>query len=807
MTEPKSYRRPNFPASVLQLLGLLALSQNHAASAAVNFYDDIKPIFSIHCYKCHSGEAKKGGLHLDSLEAALAGGKSGEPALERGASARSSLVRRITSADPDEQMPPKGPRLTEQEVQRIRQWIDAGAKWPERDDYWAFQPPFPQKLPRVKNAAGIRNPIDCFIQARLENAGIKASPSADARTLLRRAYADLLGVPPSPNESDRFLADKSPNAYENLIDRLLDDPRYGERWARHWLDLVRYGESDGYEDDKVRPHAWRYRDYVIRSLNTDKPYDRFVQEQIAGDELWPNDSDAWIATGFARLGAWDGMSKEPAQQRQDFLNDATDAVGSAFLGMTLGCARCHDHKYDLITQRDYYSLQSFFSGVKREAHDLTNGSCEPAAVTATYQNESQELIRLRGERDELLRTARSALENARANTTNENKKISDSDVMKKADADHPGKVGALNAGIKKLEPIVHLHESKADAVFGNGLKSPRTHILLGGQLSKPGAEVKPHFVLAMVQSGGTNPESSGKGHRSDLARWLTSPDHPLAARVMVNRLWQHHLGVGIVATPSDFGRNGKRPTHPDLLDWLAREFVTQGYSLKAMHRLIMTSQAYRRSSATDAAAVAKDPENKLLWRMNRRRLEGEAIRDAILVVSGGINQAMGGPGVYARLPKGVNIEFPNNDKELSWGNCTEAEDRRRSIYLFQRRSLTFPLMDVFDVAPMNQSCAVRPTTTVAPQALALFNGEFTRQAARHFAERLRREAGKQTRQQIERAFEIAFARLPTSTERSEADQFLHTQMERRNSSTDPQDAALVDFCHVLLNANEFIYMD
>src|SRR6185436_19450315 len=311
------------------------------------------------------------------LKAALAGGKSRSPAIVPGKSRESELIRRITSQDPDEQMPPKGKgsKLTENEIELIKHWVDQGAKWPERDDYWAFLPPTDPPLPETRKPA--LNAIDRFIDSRLEAAKVAPVAPADARMLLRRAFADLLGVPPSPEEAELFLQDRSPDAYEKLVDRLLADSRYGERWARHWLDLVRYGESDGYEDDKIRPHAWRYRDYIIRSFNADKPYDRFVQEQIAGDELWPNDSDAWIATGFARLGAWDGMSKEPAKQRQDFLNDATDAVGAVFLGVTLGCAKCHDHKYDAITQRDYYNLQSFFSGVKREAHDLTNGSREP----------------------------------------------------------------------------------------------------------------------------------------------------------------------------------------------------------------------------------------------------------------------------------------------------------------------------------------------------------------------------------------------------------------------------------------------
>ena len=774
-----------------------------AVRPTVGYYDDIKPVLAVHCHKCHTGEKPKGGLLLDSRTHAIAGGESGVPTLVPGTGARSELVRRITLPDGDGMMPPKGARLSGTEVARIRQWIDEGAKWPERDDYWAFQPPMDPPVPEGKTL----NPIDRFIDARLASQGIQPLPQADARTLLRRAYFDLLGVPPTPAEAQAFLdecREDSPSpirdsSFERLVDRLLADPRYGERWARHWLDLVRYGESDGYEDDKVRPHAWRYRDYVIRSLNADKPYDRFVQEQIAGDELWPDDPEAWIATGFARLGSWDGMSKEPAQQRQDFLNDATDAMGAAFLGVTLGCARCHDHKYDVITQRDYYRVQAFFAGVKRETRETKGELKEPPFVTAAFKADSGELARLKNERDELLRVARVALEKE-GNDQPEKKKVEEDAVRRRVEKEHPGQLGRLNDAILPLEARVRFHEPKIEAVSrGDGARN--IHLLKGGELARPGEEVVPGFIAAMLPPGES---ASPDGNRSALARWLTAPENSLTARVQVNRLWQHHFGAGLVATPSDFGRNGKPPMHPKLLDWLARQFVRDGWSLKKMHRRMMTSAVYRRASSPDADAFAKDPENKLLWRMNRRRLEGEAIRDTVLAVSGTLNPAMGGPGVYAQLPKGVNVEFPNNDKELSWGTVTADDNRRRSIYLFQRRSLTFPLMDVFDGAPMNQSCAARPQTTVAPQALALFNGEFAREAAVHFATRVRREAGGDASKQVERAFQLAFTRPPGKVERVTALKFLQDQTATRDANPN---SALADFCHVLLNASELIYPD
>jgi hypothetical protein len=785
-------------STILLLTAALASALCQAKAdvdARVDYYESIKPLLAARCYKCHGAETQKAELRLDVEESARRGGDSRAPAIVPGASDRSEMVRRIGSHDRDEQMPPKGLRLTEVEVVRIRKWIDEGAKWPVRDEYWAFQPPADVRVPEGKAA----NPIDRFIDQRLASAGIEAQLAADPRTLLRRLYFDLVGIPPSPAEAEAFFSKAScdvMSAVDSLVDALLADARYGERWARHWLDLVRYGESDGYEDDKVRPLAWRYRDYVVRSLNSDKPYDRFVQEQLAGDELWPDNPDAWIATGFARLGSWDGMSKEPEKQRQDFLNDATDATGSVFLGMTLGCARCHDHKYDAITQRDYYAVQAFFASVKRETRKLEVAPVEPGWVTAAYRSGSAELAPLREERKGLLAAAREALEREAAPEV----KVKDEAVRMRVETDHPGQLGKLDGAIKSLEVRVRFHEPQAEVVCRDG--APRKiKLLKGGELSRPGEEVAPDFPGAMIADGVTHPAEGG---RRELARWLTSTENPLTARVIVNRVWQHHFGTGLVATPSDFGRNGKRPTHPELLDWLAREFMRNGWSLKKLHRLILTSDAYRRASWNNTTASSKDPENKLLWRFPRRRLDAEAIRDTLLVVSGTLNRAMGGPGVYAKLPVGINVELPNNDKELSWGMATESDNCRRSIYLFQRRALTYPLMEVFDAAPMNQSCAARTQTTVAPQALTLFNGEFTRECAGHFAKRVEAEAGTDTARQIAHAFELAFTRLPNEVERTASFNFLESQRGIRDGDAD---RALQDFCHTLLNANELIHPD
>jgi hypothetical protein len=537
---------------------------------------------------------------------------------------------------------------------------------------------------------------------------------------------------------------------------------------------------------------------VIRAFNADKPYDRFVQEQIAGDELFPDDPDAWVATGFARLGAWDGMSKNPPQQRQDYLNDATDAVGSVFLGMTVGCARCHDHKYDRITQQDYYGLQAFFAGTVREPHGLSGEVADPAFVREAFARSKELLAVLRAELDVLRSDAREVVYARRCCEVGADAqvKITDDDVSKMADRLQPGKRDGLEKRIKETEKTERFHQPTAEAVFETSRNAPKTYLLRRGELATPGAEIPPRYVDAMVAPGAAVAQAvapkngKGSGRRSALAQWLTSSDHPSTSRVLVNRLWQQHFGRGIVATPSDFGRNGRQPSHPELLDWLARRFVSDGWSLKKMHRLMMTSASYRRSSE----ASGTDPANLVLGRMSRRRLDAEALRDSLLAVSGRLNPTGGGPGVYVPIPKDINVMLPNNDKELSWETSTEEEGRRRTVYVFQRRSLTLPFVDVFDGAPMNQTCPLRPETTVAPQALTLFNGEFSRGEAKAFAARVEREAGPDIDAQIARAFRLALIRAPRDDERAAARAFLATQ-------------PLADFCHVLFNTNEFLYLD
>ena len=779
----------------------------------VDFYGKVQPLLAIHCAKCHGPEKPKAGLRLDVRESVLGKREGGDPVVLPGKSDRSELIKRVTSKDKEERMPPKGEALTAAEVRLLRKWIDQGATWPEKDDYWAFKPPAPVATPRVKDPRPVPNAIDSFILHKLESKGLGFSSPADKIALLRRAFADLVGMPPSPEEARAFLEDGAPDAYERLVDRLLADLRYGERWARHWLDLVRYAESDGFEYDRIRPHAWRYRDYVIRSFNEDKPYDRFVLEQIAGDELFPDDPDAWVATGFARLGPWDAVCKNEKHRWQEFLNDATDTTGAVFLGLTVGCARCHDHKYDRITQTDYFSLQAFFAGVRRDRKDLPAGGNDPVAFRRRFEEGQSGLKALHLEK-KLLREKHALLvvmEKAAQGEPDEKLAATDDDVKKSIDKLDKKKAEEIDRQIKKLEADAEFYRPSAEATFDAGRDAPKTRLLWRGNLQSPGPEVAPAFIAALR---GDRPPVDGKS-RSALARWLASPENPMTARVMVNRLWRHHFGRGLVPTPSDFGRNGQAPTHPELLDWLAVEFMRSGWRLKAMHRLMMTSATFVQTSKGQAGAVA-DPENRLLWRANRRRLEAEAIRDGILAVSGRLNLKRGGPGVYPKISKeAMDVDkMPDLPK---WGASPEEDGFRRTVYVFQRRSLMLPIVQAFDGADMSHTCAARDVTTVAPQALSLFNSEFTRGEALAFAERVARDVGEGRDRQVERAYRLALVRGPTTAEKERAWRFLDEHVGRRlkaagSQAGAPPDvpaerAALANFCHVLLNTNEFIYID
>ena len=666
--------------------------------------------------------------------------------------------------------------------------------------YWAFQPVKLPAVPRVRKPSLVANPIDAFLLARLEAKKLSFNPPATKRELIRRGYFDLVGLPPAPEEVAAFEADSSPKAWEALVDRLLASPHYGERWARHWLDLVRFAESNGYERDGEKPHAWRYRDYVIESFNQDKPYDQFVREQLAGDEIadermgsaavgsldWQS---AIIATGFFRLHVWDDEPDSTVAAEFDDLDDIMVSTGTAFLGLTLGCARCHDHKFDPISQSDYYSLLSFIRNIDPYGQHHTGGGGRGTGKITRPIASPAEIHGWESAKAERVKLAEALL--AKAVDSEEKKKREEE--LKRARDEAPGYAFALS-------------------IAENGGKSKATHILLRGRADSPGAEVSPAFPSVLDLPTPTLPprteNSRTTGRRLVLADWIASPSNPLTARVLVNRLWQHHFGSGLVRTPDDFGRTGIAPTHPELLDWLAAELVSHGWSIKHLHRLILMSHAYRMSSHTDnRAALAVDESNEWLWHQNLRRVESEVIRDSMLSISGQLNTRRGGPSVFATLPKEVHTTQDSAGK--GWSDSSPEEQNRRSLYLFVKRALKMPFLETFDFANCTSPMGVRPVTTIAPQALMALNDPFVHAQADALAERLRHEVGEAMEAQIRRGFRLALQRDPTREERIAAQHLLTDQSQRARveGSKDSANVALKSFCLSLLNLNEFLYAD
>ncbi|MBL8239023.1 MAG: DUF1553 domain-containing protein [Bryobacterales bacterium] len=631
--------------------------------------------------------------------------------------------------------------------------------------HWSFQkrqtPPVPA-FTAAADKAWVKTPIDAFILARLQKEELRPAPEADRRTLIRRASFLLRGLPPAPEEIRAFESDKAPNAWEKVVDGYLNSPQYGERWAQHWLDVVRYAETDGFEYDTHRNGAWRFRDYVIRSFNEDKPYDRFVMEQLAGDEL---DSKAeWlrVASGLQRLGPLrkNAGNQEVASSRSEVLTEMTNIVGAAFLGVTIGCARCHDHKFDAFRQSDYYRIQAYFA--------------------ATHEKD----ISLASEADQA--------------AWNEKAKVTQAEI-KKIKAAMRGKQGEeLKAFEKQLEAATDQLPAPLPALFSveNDFKrATPIHLLERGEYTRPKDKVGARPLGVLLPDGAPERETLPENPRSKLAEWIVDPDNPLTARVMANRLWYWYFGRGIVATPNDFGKMGMRPTHPELLDWLANQFVAGGWKLKLMHKLLLTSSTWKQAydSPQFEAAAAKDPENKLLWHSSRRRLEAEEMRDTMLAVAGRLNLKMGGPSIMVPVDKELTGLLY---KPSQWDVAKDPSDHtRRSVYLIAKRNLRVPMMEAFDAPDLQISCARRESSTHAPQALELTNGEFANQMAEAFAARLTNEAGADPKRIATRAWELATGRAPNAKELALSAQFLNGQRPLR------------EFALAVLNLNAFAYVE
>jgi mono/diheme cytochrome c family protein len=796
-------------------------------SNQVEFFESkVRPVLAGTCQKCHSAATHKGGLRLDSRESALKGGDSGA-AVVPGNPTASPMIDAINYRGLE--MPPTG-KLKPREIEALVEWVKMGAPWPKdgpkeqatagpsRGDftitqedrrYWAFQPIGHPQPPTVRKKDWPANPIDAFILARLEERGLTPNPPAEPRVLIRRAYFDVIGLPPTPEEVDAFVANPSEQAYGRLIDKLLSRKEYGERWGRHWLDVARFAQTNGYERDAEKPEAWRYRDYVINAFNADKPYDRFITEQLAGDEFDEPTTESITATGFYRLGIWDDEPDNQAAAAWDEIDEMVRTTSAAFLGLTMGCARCHNHMFDPIPQEDYYRMAAFFRNVEPYGKALSAthlGTNEDGIFTPV--GSEAEVAAWKVGRADLSRQMKATREKL--------------DKLPKKDANRAARRPLVEelARLKKLRESIPLDKALSVRECGPPLRE--THVLIRGNVAAPGKRVEPRFLAILggktpaavpVSFTGSAAGNSLKpmlaefglrptmGLRRELAKWIADKDNPLTARVMVNRVWQEYFGRGIVRSTDNFGRAGTPPTHPELLSWLARDFVDGGWHIKRMHKRILLSQAYRMSSAAaNSQARATDADNDLFWRQNLRRLDAEAIRDSMLAVSGRLNPAGGGRGIFPPLSR--DVLATQSRPGLGWGASSLEEQSRRSVYIYLKRTLMVPFFETFDYTNTAESVGTRPVTTVAPQALLLLNSEFTDLQARNLAERVRHEAGDGTSRQIKRLFRLALGRLPTPHEAKLAGDLL-----KRSSTPDQKADPLRSLCLVVLNLNEFVYLD
>jgi len=892
-------RTSAYRSSTLALVVLLACTAavlsvsagERGSSGQPSYEQDVRPIFKANCFHCHGeGEELKGGLDLRLRRFIVKGGESG-PAVVPGDPDESLLYQHVSS----DQMPPEEveKRLTADEVAVIGRWIKSGALAlrPEPEElgdkpyfteqersFWAFQPIRRVAPPAVKHPDRVRNPVDQFLLARLEQEGLEYSDEADRATLIRRVYFDLLGTPPALARVKAFVSDPAPDAYERLVDRLLSSPAYGERWARHWLDVAGYADSEGMvDDDPVRANAFRYRDWVIRSMDADMPLDQFIQQQLAGDEmvghtlenLTPDEVSKLTATGFLRM-APDGTASGDVNQdtaRNAVVSETIKIVSTSLLGISVGCAQCHNHRYDPISQQDYYQMRAIFE----PALDWKKWTTPPGRQVSLYTDQDRaesarveeeakkidqerlkkeaeyiqqtfdkELAKLPEELREPIRKARETPEKDR------------SDEQKQLLKDNPSvnvSAGSLYLYDQKAandlktytERATKVRETKPEERFVRALteplgqEPPGTFLFYRGDPGQPRQQVvaaelpilDPEQALLLPENDETLPTT---GRRLAYARWLTSGSHPLLSRVLVNRIWMHHFGRGIVNTPGDFGFLGVRPTHPELLDWLASELVDQNWSLKKIHRLMMFSSAYRQQSTRSPEKDAVDADNQLISRMSVRRLDAESLRDTILVISNRYNSRRYGPAVPVMADKVGQFVIGIENLDAGRPGAVlpmKGEDFRRSIYVQVRRSRPLGTLDTFDAAILEPNCTMRSQSTVTPQALMMMNGRFVRTQSIYLAEQIQGDVGKDFVQQVERAWELVYCRSTEQREQDEAVELLQQLVKHFEelladkkkagessgdlaepvTSSDPQIEALATLCQALLSSSEFLYVD
>jgi len=748
----KSYRIPISRSQISAFVVCVVVAVTTTIQAEDLFRDHIAPLLERRCLGCHNETDRKGDFSLQTQQHLHDSGF-----IVPGMPGDSALLNAVVALSSEEipAMPKDGDPLPLDDVNLLRKWIASGAEWPEgfrlteptvdNFDWWSLRPIMSYQPPIFDDSFGhdwVRTPVDAFVLRKLRSQSLEPSPEADRRTLIRRVTFDLTGLPPTPEEIDSFVSDSSGDAYEHVVDRLLASPQYGERWARHWLDVVRYADTCGYDKDKLRPNAWPYRDYVIRSFNDDKPYGRFVQEQIAGDVLFPGEPDGILGLGFIAAGPWDfiGHVEVPESKIDGMVArnlDRDDMVAgtlNSFCSVTMQCARCHNHKFDPFTQEHYYSLQSVFAAVDRAER--------PYDAASAAEAQSQE----------------------------------------------PG-----DSPPRRMVYSAATHFAQQGNFRPTEGKPRAVKILHRGNETQPGKDVQPGTIPLRADDAWQFelPSDHSEGdRRAALARWITRPDHPFTWRSIVNRVWQYHFGRAIVDSANDFGRMGQLPTHPELLDWLAVDFRDHGQSFKRMHRLIVTSAVYRQSSVNNPAAETIDSENKFLWRMNRRRLEAEEIRDAVLAVSGKLNTEMGGPGFYL-----FELEKPEHSPHYEYQKFDpeDARSHRRSVYRFIVRSQPDPFMTTLDCADSSQSTPRRHETQTALQALSLLNNRFTLSMSRHFATRLEK-SDKSVDEQVDHAFQLLTGRKPALEEQSQMTAYAEQH-------------GLPALCRLLFNLSEFVFVD
>lgn len=794
------------------LLTLFSAASFGQEPAKVDFATEIQPLLARKCYACHGPDKQESGLRFDDRATVVGKAESGLVSVVPNHPDKSELLRRLTAGEEsDERMPPEGKPLTASEIDVLTRWIAGGAEFTQ---HYAFRPPQRVALPKNQNKQWGRTAIDRFTLSRLEQAGLSPVAEAGPSELIRRVYLDVTGLPPTPESVVALSRNWSEETYVELVDRLLATPAFGQRWARMWLDVVRYAETNSFERDGAKPNAWKYRDYVIDAMNSDKSYDQFIREQIAGDELDVVTPESLTATGYYRLGLWDDEPADPLQARFDGYDDLVTTTSQGMLGLTLNCARCHDHKIDPLTQKDYYALVAFMRDVTPYAtrsDGTTNNQLDLDPVVGARHKDIDS--RLKALEKQTQRIEREAIKkmpapDQRATEGPEREAVLKEKLGQYAEAEEFAEYGRL-----KTERNSLIAEQRAlpprQTVLGLAKLDPKpdpTHILVRGSPHSQGALVEPAFPQLL--GGGVPripepaPSSTSSGRRRYLAQWLAADDNWMTSRVIANRVWLHYFGRGIVRSPNNFGLMGEPPTHPELLDYLALELVRDDWQLKRLHRSILLSSTYRLSTADHPTALIKDPSNNLFWRQNIRRLSAEQIRDSVLAVTGQLNEQVHGESMYVTLSDEVLAS--QSRPGSGWGKSSPSDQARRSIYIHVKRSLPVPLLTAFDFPDTDISCEARFLTTQPGQAMTMLNSQWMQEQARALLDRVQREVGDDLRKQAVRCLELTSSQTAQAADVDELVDLVQRLKSKHNLN---EQQARKSMCLVALNVNSFFYID